>query len=65
MSFLLESFPNINGTNIALLDYAQANDNNYFLKYDYVLNLKLNILSDESLTNDFLNGNPKNESNFW
>ena len=62
---MLESFPNINGSNIALLDYGQAIDNNYFLKYDYVLNLKLNILSDERLTNDFLSGNPQNESNFW
>jgi len=52
-------------TNLGLADYENANDVEYIFERDFVIVLEVNILTPESLTINFLNGKPVNESGFW
>eukprot|EP00092_Neocalanus_flemingeri_P019418 GFUD01021033.1.p1 GENE.GFUD01021033.1~~GFUD01021033.1.p1 ORF type:complete len:1054 (-),score=234.72 GFUD01021033.1:7-3144(-) len=64
ISFLLASFPD-DPDNIAVVDYEQGSDVDFLINHDYVIMLDFKILTPLSLTENFLNGNTQNESNFW
>merc|ERR1711892_267763 len=64
ISFLLASFPD-DAENIAVVDYEQGSDVDFILKHKYVIMLDFKILTPPSLTENFLNGNTQEESNFW
>ena len=64
VSFLLSSFPD-DADNIEIFDFEHATDVDIFLSYPHVTYLQFKILTPKSLTEDFLDGNPQTEENFW
>jgi len=61
--FLEEDFPV--ESNIDIADYESANDVEYIFKRNKVVVLEFNILSPNSVTQSFLDGNRIDESGFW
>lgn len=51
--------------NIKVADFKNAPEIGIALNYDHVLEVELKILSTKDLTNDFIAGNPQDETNFW
>jgi hypothetical protein len=63
VKFLVDNF--VEQTNLAVADYASANDVQYIFKRDYVVVLDFHILSTTEHTQSFLDGETVNEDNFW
>jgi hypothetical protein len=52
-------------SNVAVADFESATDVSFIFGKDQLVFLELNILSDTTNTENFLNKNPTNESEFW
>ena len=61
--YLVESFEEFPNTKFA--DYESANDVEFIFGHDYVMIMEFNILNGDEISNDFLAGNPIDESEFW
>jgi hypothetical protein len=62
--YLLDAFPK-NDKNIIVADFESASDIDMELTYENIVHLKLQIITPESVPNNFINGTPTNESKFW
>ena len=63
IGFLIESFEQF--PNIVFADYESANDVEFIFSHDYVMIMEFNILNNEDISNNFLNGTPVDETDFW